>query len=210
MFNKCLIWLFLVLGGCAFPHEIKGRFVDHFTGKPIPRVSVYERGNQKVGVSSDENGDFTITADGPTASFPFWPGGCHEGGYFVLRERSSVEVYSLNAPLGGARFPVQNLGADVGNVSLRPTVSLRLYADKTVSALISYPGEARVTPGWGWRKEHFFPAAIPLDYAFQVVVFEANKTHRSDVIRVSLERGCQDIVLLFAEGKFNWMGLTQK
>lgn len=54
------IWLLFVLVSISVSAQIKGVVKDSLTGKPISFVNIWVE-NENIGVSSEENGEFTIT-----------------------------------------------------------------------------------------------------------------------------------------------------
>jgi len=203
---------------------IHGRFVDAFTGDPIPNVPLKGVVPPSTLLATigygDANGYFSITTDVTTLANNSVRGFSYrESCYFFNQgdslatvkryEDGHLAIIRNNFDLipRGSLFidPLTSSDVDLGDVPLWPAKTIDVNSDVPVKFIIPYSEESISVGNTLFKTHHTVSDIAVLDYDVVVQVTDENgNVYTSPVQHYSADADCTDAILNFANGVATW------
>ncbi|MBI4059698.1 hypothetical protein HY406_01395 [Candidatus Giovannonibacteria bacterium] len=218
MFSKYLVWLFLVLGGCAFPsYDMKGRFVHRFTGGPLSNIQlapafISPDGKSAIhshkSVYTDQAGEFSLplpqtVKEGNQVAFLFVSqNNCYLSGSAWLERHAGGETwFSVSDNLGRiATTRFDTSGINIGDIPIWPAVDLEISSDIPIQVMVEY-GNGGGQGGGNYALRHRVISAVPLNYPVRLrVTDQSGQVYRSVSSKLDLVQGCRPLAVRFQRG----------
>lgn len=209
---------------------IKGRFVDKFSGSPLPNVMVklVKSPSETLGTFyANSNGEFAVamsTTDitQTTSKVLFHTANCYTSDNGIAMSRyptsgflTDFPTYTANAlyvwtnvfdlSAKGSYFAVSGPEVNVGDVPLWPSADIAVNSDIPVKMDISYPEEGRSAGNVNLLMYHYLSSVVPLVYDTRAKLTDgAGNIYYSPYTNTPLSNGCAAINLNFFNNQLYW------